>query len=422
VQHALLQQAARSEPMVDVFRNVRGKTLSLSAPLELDDYAVQSMSDASPIKWHLAHTSWFFEQFVLKKYLADYRPLDVRYERLFNSYYQTLGAVYAHEARHLLTRPTLTEVMRYRHYVDEHVDKLLTAQSDNGLLNDAATLGVHHEQQHQELILTDIKHAFSRNPLLPAYRSEELLQPGLSRELKFTQFSGGVKMIGAELADGVGFAFDNELPRHRVWVEPFALANRLVTNAEYLAFVRTGGYRRPEHWLSDGWDAVNREGWDRPLYWSESLDSEFTLRGMASLNMNGPVCHLSYYEADAFARWAGMRLPTESEWEVATENISVTGNLLEEENFHPAPAAAEGVVPRQLFGDAWEWTSSAYAAYPGYAAGSGALGEYNGKFMCNQFVLRGGSCLTPRDHVRATYRNFFRPEARWQCTGIRLAR
>jgi ergothioneine biosynthesis protein EgtB len=423
---AVCEALASEYDVAKLFHQVRARTLLLCAPLEIDDYAVQSMPDASPIKWHLAHTTWFFEQFILKPLLEDYRPLDECYERLFNSYYQTLGAVHDRAARHVLTRPTVADIMRYRQYVDEHMDRLLYAQPDNASSTSLVTLGMQHEQQHQELMLTDIKHAFFSSPLLTSYSGKkpklDAVQPAI--ELQFASFAGGLCTVGVN-ANSDEFSFDNEQPAHRVCIEPFALSNRLVTNGEYLAFVRTGGYRRADHWLSDGWQAVKVGGWERPLYWHESLESEFTLHGLAALRLDAPVCHLSYYEADAFARWAGMRLPTEFEWEVAAAGASVRGNFFESGALHPVPAvrvSPDEVTLEQLFGDLWEWTASAYSPYPGYVPAGGAIGEYNGKFMCNQWVLRGGSCVTPQDHMRATYRNFFHPHSRWQFSGLRLAR
>ena len=409
--------------------DVRRKSLLLCAPLSTDDYCVQSMSDASPIKWHLAHTTWFFEQFILKQVLEDYRPLDARYETIFNSYYQTLSSPLPRLSRAILSRPTVAEILSYRHYVDERIQELLFARSGDNALRALIELGLHHEQQHQELMLTDIKHAFANNPLLPVYRARtQHAVPSPSVALEFVAMDGGIRWVGAD----DGFSFDNERPRHRVVVEPFAIANRLVTNQEYLAFVRTGGYRRANLWLADGWTMINTEGWSRPLYWQESLESEFTLHGVAALLPNAPVCHLSYYEADAFARWAGMRLPTEFEWELSAVGVPVQGNLVDCDVLHPLPAQsladvsphchAESPEPYQLFGDVWEWTASPYSSYPGYMPAAGALGEYNGKFMCNQMVLRGGSCATAREHIRATYRNYFPAHARWQFSGVRLAR
>ena len=415
----------------DFFHAVRAQTLALCEPLEIDDYAVQSMPDASPIKWHLAHTTWFFEQFVLSRWLEDYTPFDVCFGSIFNSYYLTLGMPHARNQRHVLTRPTLQTVLRYRLSIEEQIARLLDSRPDDIELRELVTLGLHHEQQHQELILTDIKHAFFCNPLRPAYATREpkpvIFEPCV--DLQFVEFEAAVLEVGApgnawaNAAANTSFSFDNEQPRHRVCLGPFALSSRLVTNAEYLAFIRTGGYRRPEYWLADGWERVVTQGWTQPLYWQESLDSEFTLYGMEALRLNAPVCHLSYYEADAFARWASMRLPTEFEWEAVANDKPVAGNFVDGSSLHPVPAGRTDVsTPQQLFGDVWEWTASAYAPYPGYAPQAGALGEYNGKFMCSQQVLRGGSCLTPDAHIRATYRNFFSPDARWQMSGIRLAR
>jgi ergothioneine biosynthesis protein EgtB len=322
----------------------------------------------------------------------------------------------------------VTEIFRYRHYIDEQIQYLLSARPEDIELHTLVALGLHHEQQHQELMLTDIKHAFASNPLLPAYseqktRSEEQA----TQSLQFVAFDGGIRWVGADGGTNGDFSFDNEQPRHRVIVPPFALANRLVTNEEYMAFVRTGGYRRPEYWLADGWHLVNTQHWSRPLYWQESLDSEFTLHGVQPLQPNAPVCHISYYEADAFVRWAGMRLPTEFEWEVAAAAIPAQGNLLNSGSLHPLPAKPSPIrltvgSINQLFGDAWEWTASPHTPYPGYVAPMGSLREYNGKFMCNQMVLRGGSCATPDEHIRTTYRNFFHPHSRWQFSGVRMAR
>ncbi len=400
------------------YSHVRRVSRDICAPLQTEDFVVQSMPDTSPAKWHLAHTSWFFEQFLLKPMLTGYRAFHADFEYLFNSYYQSVGRMHERPQRGLLTRPTVEEVLRYREHVDEHMRKLFRTRPEDERLLSVATLGLNHEQQHQELILTDIKHLFSRNPLLPAYSAGGEESEDAAAPMHFISFEGGVREIGAS---GKHFCFDNELPRHRTLVEPYALADRLVTNAEYLEFIRDGGYRRPEFWLSDGWSTVQREGWTRPIYWSEGLDREFTLHGLQPLRGATPACHLSFYEADAFARWAGARLPTEAEWELAAESLPVIGNLLNSGALHPVAA---GVQPglKQMFGDVWEWTSSPYVAYPGYQAPPGALGEYNGKFMCNQVVLRGGSCVTPADHIRATYRNFFYADARWQFMGVRLAR
>ena len=411
-------QQRTSEPPTRRYSRIRSKTLSLCSPLVPEDYVAQSMPDASPVKWHLAHTTWFFEEFVLKAFTPGRRPFHPRYAYLFNSYYQTVGQMHERPRRGLLTRPTVNEVRQYREHVDALMQRLLEQRGDDERLLALTTLGLNHEQQHQELLLTDIKHLFSCNPLLPAYRARRAAETIYSAPLQFVSCEGGVCEIGAS---GKHFCFDNETPRHRVLVEPYALADRLITNGEYLEFVRDGGYRRAELWLSDGWALVNGESWLRPMYWSNALESEFTLTGPQPLDLAAPVAHLSYYEADAFSRWAGARLPTEAEWELAATTLPVSGNLLDRDALHPLGAPDQAGM-KQMFGDVWEWTASPYVAYPGYRPASGALGEYNGKFMCSQLVLRGGSCVTPDDHIRATYRNFFYPQARWQFSGVRLAR
>jgi ergothioneine biosynthesis protein EgtB len=421
-----LPATASIPSLAHTFDRVRATTQQLCEPLEVEDWVVQSMPDASPAKWHLAHTSWFFEQFILKAQVRDYQSTHPQYDYLFNSYYQGVGPMHERPQRGLLTRPTVAEVMAYRAHVDAHMRELLATRSDDAQIAALTTLGINHEQQHQELLLTDLKHLFSCNPLRPAYRCQPPARtPTASTPMRFYTFDGGIHHIGANDDDG-SFVFDNELPRHKVLLEPFALANRLLTNGEYIEFIRDGGYQRPEVWLSDGWATVLKEQWVRPCYWSEALDSEFTLHGMQPLDPAGPVCHLSYYEADAFARWAGARLPSEAEWEIAAAQMPVRGNLLEHDTLHPCAAPDDAdhdeSLLRQLFGDVWEWTASPYTPYPGYRAPPGALGEYNGKFMCNQLVLRGGSCVTPTSHIRATYRNFFYPHARWQFMGVRLAR
>lgn len=397
------------------FLQVRQRTLELCASLSAEDLQLQSMSDASPGKWHLAHTSWFFEQFVLGRDPA-YRPRDPAWHYLFNSYYQSVGPMHARPQRGLLSRPSLDEVRDYRRYIDDAVGELLN-RSDDAELPGLVELGLQHEQQHQELLLTDIKHAFWCNPLQPAYRAPI----GASADakavpLRFVDGREGIVEIGHR---GEDFAFDNETPRHRALLQPHALANRLVTNAEYLAFVREGGYREPGLWLSDGWATLQREGWQHPIYWQDDLLSEFTLAGVRALDPHEPVCHLSYYEAEAFARWAGARLPTEAEWESAAQGVAIDGNLQDAQRFQPRAASGDAGL-LQLYGDVWEWTASPYVSYPGFRPLPGSLGEYNGKFMCGQWVLRGGSCVTPRGHVRASYRNFFPPQARWQFAGLRL--
>ena len=406
------------------YLEVRGATLELCAPLAIEDYVVQSMPDASPAKWHLGHTSWFFEEFVLARALGDYRPYAEPYRYLFNSYYNTVGPMHCRAARGMLSRPTVAEVMSYRAAVDERMTSLLDAGGLPEGLDAVLTLGLEHERQHQELLLTDIKHLFSLNPLLPAYRERPSRRSVPAAPLRYLRFAGGLTGIGHA---GAGFCFDNELPRHRALVAPFRLANRPVTNGEYLEFVRAGGYDDARLWLADGWALARREGWQRPIYWARSLAEEFTLTGTQELDPEAPLCHVSCYEADAFARWAGARLPTEFEWEMAAGTVPLTGNFVERGEWHPQAAAApvaDSASPEtllQMFGDVWEWTQSAYAPYPGYSPAPGALGEYNGKFMINQLVLRGGSCATPREHIRASYRNFFPPAARWQLSGVRLA-
>jgi ergothioneine biosynthesis protein EgtB len=419
VHTAVAAKTATAETLSHQYQRVRSVTLGICEPLATEDYVVQSMPDASPAKWHLAHTSWFFEQFLLRPLLHGYPLFHEKYEYLFNSYYQTVGPMHQRPRRGLLTRPAVAEVMRYREHVDEHMLKLLDSLPHDGAVSQLTAIGLNHEQQHQELMYTDLKHLFSCNPLRPAYRAAPAGRAHGAAPLQFLSFDGGVHEIGAP--GGEHFAYDNEHPRHRTYLEPYALADRLVTNDEYVEFVRDGGYRTPTLWLSDGWATVTQEGWDRPLYWSEALESEFTLSGEQPLNPAAPVCHLSYYEADAFARWAGARLPTEAEWELAAASLPVRGNLLDSAALHPAPAGDQPGL-KQMFGDVWEWTASPYTAYPGYQPPPGALGEYNGKFMCNQLVLRGGSCATPADHIRATYRNFFYPQSRWQFMGLRLAR
>ena len=397
------------------FQHVRQQTLALCAGLSAEDLQLQSMPDASPGKWHLAHTSWFFEQFVLGRDPA-YRPRDPAWHYLFNSYYQSVGPMHARPQRGLLSRPSLDEVRDYRRYIDDAVSELLGREHD-AELPALVELGLQHEQQHQELLLTDIKHAFWCNPLRPAYRAPIPLPAATkSVPLRFVEGADGIVEIGHR---GESFAFDNETPRHRALLQPHALANRLVTNAEYQAFVREGGYREPGLWLSDGWATLQREDWRHPIYWQDDLSSEFTLAGVRAIDPHEPVCHLSYFEADAFARWAGARLPTEFEWESAAQAVAIEGNLQDQQRFQPRAASGDAAL-LQLYGDVWEWTASPYVSYPGFRPLPGSLGEYNGKFMCGQWVLRGGSCATPRDHLRASYRNFFPPQARWQFAGLRL--
>ena len=405
------------------FARIRSRSVELAGPLSPEDMTVQSMPDASPTKWHLAHVSWFFEHFVLRPNFPRYQPFDESFDHLFNSYYFSVGQMHQRPRRGLLSRPGVDEVMAYRRHVDEAMAQLIGSGAENPdvELRFLVTLGLHHEQQHQELILTDVKHMLAQNPLQPAYRERvDDEKPAASHpdELVWHAYPGGVHMIGA--APGVEFVYDNETPRHRVWLEEFEMADRPVSNGEYLAFIRDDGYRRSELWLSDGWSRVQQEQWQRPVYWDDSLRSEFTLSGTRPIDPAAPVCHLSYYEADAFARWAGARLPTEAEWELVAADRPVTGHFADDGALHPVPNPESGL--RQLYGDVWEWTASPYAPYPGFQPLAGSLGEYNGKFMCSQMVLRGGSCATPAGHVRPTYRNVFYPHQRWQFSGLRLAR
>jgi ergothioneine biosynthesis protein EgtB len=449
------------------FRATRRKTLALCEPLTAEDMMVQSCPEASPVKWHLAHSAWFFESFILREFLPGYRIFNADFSWLFNSYYQSFAAFPEKRLRASFSRPPLEDILRYREHVDEGIERLLERLKDADPGHEALKrieLGANHEEQHQELLLTDILHAFFTNPLRPAYRSSGRKigasgpALGLSKSLEFEtwestdaeaaevctgssigiipaltyrNFDGGLREAGLH---GAEFCFDNERPRHRVWLDPYRLATRLVTCAEYAAFMADGGYRKPDLWLSAGWDAVKANGWRAPLYWTEADGgwSIFTLRGelpLASLE-NIPVSQISYFEADAYARWAGHRLPTEFEWEAAAEARPMAGNLLDSGRLLPAPAPEilhsqdptnTSEYPVQLFGDCWEWTASAYLGYPGFNPLAGTLGEYNGKFMSGQMVLRGGSCITPAAHIRASYRNFFSPETRWQFSGIRLA-
>jgi ergothioneine biosynthesis protein EgtB len=400
------------------YRQVRQTTLSLCAPLSAEDMQLQPMADASPAKWHLAHTTWFFETFILSG-LPDYSVFYPEFTYLFNSYYKQLGGHPLRARRGLMSRPSLDQVLAYREHVDRAIGTLLDHEPERDLLA-RVELGLHHEQQHQELIVTDVKYALWSQPLRPAYSQARIKLASAFEPLAWVTVDEGIYQIGYS---GDRFAFDNELPRHKVYLDPFKLAARLVTNAEYLEFINDRGYSRPELWLSDGWDIVQAEKWQAPLYWEEHFGSwrVFTMAGMQTVDSHQTVCHVSYYEADAFARWAGARLCREQEWEVVAARVPLSGNLLESQQLHPVAAEPGGSGPRQMFGDVWEWTASAYLAYPGFQPAAGALGEYNGKFMCNQFVLRGGSCATPLSHLRASYRNFFPPGARWQFSGIRLA-
>jgi ergothioneine biosynthesis protein EgtB len=427
--------STRAEYLLARFHEIRNFTNALSANLEPEDFVVQSMPDVSPTKWHIAHTTWFFETFILKKFISGYHADVPEYAYLFNSYYNAAGDMHRRDLRGLISRPTVREARRYRSSVDAHIDNLLSDADENLIdeIEPILILGTHHEQQHQELLITDIKHVFAQNPLYPVFRAGrdrpeparrgEGAPPSRLAPPRFVDFDESIVEIGH---DGSSFSYDNEGPRHRALVSAFSLASRPVTNGEYLQFIEDDGYARAEFWLSLGWMTVNEQRWQAPLYWVKRDGAwwNFTLAGFRPVDESEPVTHLSYFEGDAYANWAGARLPTEFEWEHAASNCPIEGNFVENEAFHPQPAAAS-VQTRdlhQMYGDVWEWTRSAYSPYPGYRAAPGALGEYNGKFMCNQYVLRGGSCATSRTHIRRTYRNFFQPEKRWQFTGIRLAR
>lgn len=414
-------QATAPDQLSDYVR-VRAATTALCEPLEIDDHAVQTAPEVSPLKWHLAHTSWFFETLVLLPFLPGYRVFHPGYANLFNSYYNTLGSFHPQPERGMLSRPTLAEVQRYRTYVDDHMLRLLASHADPSTddVRRLTQLGLQHEQQHQELMLMDIKHIFFYNPLHPVYR--ELAATGVHTLPKqhWVEFAGGLYSIGHT---GHGFAYDNEAPRHKVYLNPFLLAARPVTNGEYIDFIDAGAYARADYWLSDAWKMLKQKQWQAPLYW-EQRDGRWwhmTLGGMRPVDRHAPVCHVSQYEAAAYAQWAGARLPTEAEWEIAATELPVSGNLRDADFLQPMAAQGGGEL-LQMYGDVWEWTQSAYSPYPGYHMASGPLGEYNGKFMSGQLVLRGGSCVTPADHIRASYRNFFYPWDRWQFSGFRLAR
>jgi ergothioneine biosynthesis protein EgtB len=417
-----LETPAAQVAALNRFRSVRATTERLAAPLCPEDQVVQSMDDVSPTKWHRAHVTWFFETLLLKPFVAGYREFHADFAFLFNSYYEALGPRHARPHRGLLSRPTVAQVADYRRHVDQAMEDLIVHASGGqwAEIEPLLELGLNHEQQHQELLLTDIKHVFSCNPISPAYTPDADPRGGASAPLNWVEFPGGLVETGHQ---GGGFFYDNESPRHRSYLEPFRLVSRPVTNGEFLEFIQDGGYQDPQLWLSDGWATVRREAWDAPMYWRRSGDawSEFTLGGLRALDLEAPVCHVSFYEAEAYASWAGKRLPTEIEWEVAAAEAPLAGNFLDDQLIHPGPAqhVASGVT--QMFGDVWEWTRSSYAPYPGFKPMAGAVREYNGKFMSGQMVLRGGSCATSADHIRASYRNFFYPGDRWQFSGIRLA-
>lgn len=422
---ATAELTSEREALLDAYRSIRRFTEALCETLHPEDMVVQTMPEVSPTKWHLAHTAWFFETFILQEAIDGYENPVKEYPFLFNSYYQAAGPMHCRARRGLISRPTVDQVLDYRRKVDERMLDFLSETSDEEYerWKTVVVTGLHHERQHQELMVTDIKHVFGENPLKPTFRESQPGESAAAAQLDWQEFDEGVYHIGHE---GDTFHYDNEKPRHRRFLEPFALADRLTTCGEYLEFIEDCGYRRPEFWLSLGWATLQEERWQAPLYW-EKRDGDwriFTLGGERELDPNEPVCHVSLFEAAAFARWSGARLPEEFEWEVAAADRVPEGNFVESGRFHPAPQSASesacGLY--QLFGDVWEWTRSSYSPYPGYEAAFGALGEYNGKFMCNQYVLRGGSCATAQSHVRSTYRNFFQPDKRWQFTGIRLAK
>ncbi|RAS71964.1 ergothioneine biosynthesis protein EgtB [Priestia endophytica] len=415
-------ETAVKENIAEKYKEVRTCTEKIVAPLQTEDYIIQAGPDASPPKWHLAHTTWFFERFVLKEYKTTYEALNNQFDYLFNSYYETVGEFHPRAQRGVLARPSIEEVKQYRYYIDAHMKELfeeLTEENRDKVLS-IVEIGLQHEQQHQELLLTDIKYNFFTNPLLPAYISQTTEENGKRKETSFIEIEGGLIEVGH---DNSSFSFDNERPRHKVWLESYRIADAPVTNREYIEFIEDGGYERPELWLSDGWAHIKKEGWTHPLYWKKDGEewSIFTLHGQSALNLDEPVCHVSFYEGDAFARWKGKRLPTEQEWEHVFSRIECEGNFVENNLYHPNSHYKGNGPLYKGYGDVWEWTRSPYVPYPKSKPLEGALGEYNAKFMCNQMVLKGGSCATPHSHIRPTYRNFFQPEKRWQFTGFRLA-
>lgn len=420
----MLEETTQQQELFSFFQLTRQRTETICQPLINEDYVIQSTEDVSPPKWHLAHTTWFFETFILIPYLADYVVFNKLFGYLFNSYYQSVNLPYPRAQRGLLSRPSVANIYAYRHHVNEHIKILLDKISaeDVSKVENLLVLGLNHEQQHQELLLMDIKHNFFIDPSLPVYQARKSsIHSGKNEDLTFCHVEAGMVEMGHS---GENFCFDNELPRHHCFLKPYFLANRLITNGEYLEFIAAQGYQQPQWWLADGWDCIQKNCWQAPLYWKK-IDNDwfiFTLQGLQKLNPMEPVCHISYYEADAYARWRGYRLPTESEWEHAAHLYFSSGNYLENNLLHPQIAINTlSSLPQQLYGDLWEWTASSYAPYPGFKPLLGALGEYNGKFMSNQMVLRGGSCISPEKHLRATYRNFFQPDKRWQFSGIRLA-
>ncbi len=420
----MAQNSLRAGVTITEYQAIRDETEALAAPLSPEDQQIQSMADVSPTKWHRAHITWFFETFLLLPHLPEYSPYDEMFQFLYNSYYVSAGDRHARDKRGLISRPSNDEVTAYRQHVDEAMNRLISEVAPaNQEVHDLIILGLHHEQQHQELLLMDIKHVLSVNPIRPAYHQLPASTEGETREIEWRNFDGGLVEIGH---DGEGFHFDNEEPRHTRYLQPFRLADRPVTNGDWLAFMADDGYHEALHWLSAGWAEVTAQGWEAPLYWEPTENGWFmhTLHGFVPVVHDEPVCHISYYEADAYARWAGARLPTEAEWEHAAGQ-DVAGNFADSGRFHPGPTSAAANGPdsglSQMFGDVWEWTSSSYDAYPGFRPAAGAVGEYNGKFMVNQYVLRGGCCATPQGHTRATYRNFFPTHCRWMFSGLRLA-
>ncbi len=419
--------------LITQYQAVRQISEQLCHPLESDDYGIQTIPDVSPPKWHLAHVTWFFEQFILVPFLKDYQCFHAQFHYLFNSYYYTAGNMHPRPQRGLLSRPTTREIYQYRHYIDEHMTHLLsnslplTSLKHNADIKQLTQIGIQHEQQHQELLLTDIKHIFATNPLKPVYSATTNLPKKTANPhivpnptTQWVHYEGGITNIGTQ--PGEGFCYDNETPRHQVYLPSYQLATHLVTNGEYLAFMSAGGYQQVDLWLSDGWSTNQAEQWQAPLYWQQ-IDNQWwhmTLTGLYPVDEHAPVCHVSFFEADAYARWRGKTLPTEHAWETATKSIPIAGNFQETGTFHPQACTTQTSPLQQVYGDVWEWTRSAYAPYPGFKPLSGTLGEYNGKFMCSQIVLRGGSCATPQNHMRRTYRNFFYPQDRWQFSGIRL--
>ncbi len=409
--------------LIERYTTIRKYSEELVRHLNTEDYIIQADTHVSPIKWHLSHTTWFFETFILESYKPAYKPFNPAYRTLFNSYYETLGSYHPRNYRGLISRPTVSEMYEYRTHVDSLIIELMNSDAFNTDMSSLIEMGLQHEQQHQELILMDTKYNFSFNPLYPSFHSHGEVNKEQSKmkvpDLIFHRVEGGLVEVGH---NGEGFSFDNEGPRHKVWLESYTLANRPVTNAEYTAFIKDGGYQNPEYWLSDGWNLVKNEGWEKPLYWieKEGVWFYFTMFGLQKINMNEPVVHVSFYEADAYARWAGKRLPTEQEWEHAMQEVIIEGEFMEANLFEPTDVYTEKKFDK-AFGDVWEWTRSPYVPYPESKPLDGTLGEYNAKFMSNQIILKGGSSVTPQTHIRVTYRNFFHPHMKWQYSGIRLA-